>query len=1111
MALSTGCRLDPTLPADVKVRCQQTSDCPPQSQCRLALNRCFPLGSDAQPPRFTVSPSLTPTTAHDGDTVTVRFSVDETLDEPPRVVATFTSGDTATFTTGDDRTARDFTFTLPISRASPQGPASVVIQAFDPFGNLTTSSGELTLFVDSHPPLPGIASVQFEPAAGRPFVGQTALGLGASVFVSFDTDEPAAVDPQLRAEPDVVAFSLLSASDGVLTFVGQLKPGATGHGSLALTATLADLVGNRGDQPVRTPRALPFDAEACGFDAAVEITHVRHTDAPELSMPFSVTAGPGAVEPGVTVRALSDDGQIEYGRALADELGAFTIALPPPDHARVRVEAIDAAGNATAEQPVASIDYHMRPGDHLSLAGTTSARPFRDDGAVAAGSRLQLIDGQTLAIEGNATWRLRNFFAQALGAVASNSFAPALAYNPVTAQTVSYALGYTLGFDATDLARLNPDMPLRPNSALAFDRTRGLLVSFGGSNAREVFESPDGVDWVTRVPSGGPGPRTNHVLVYDGTGVQLLGGVSGSAPWRWSGDSWQALDAGAMPSGVVAAAYDPGANRVVALASEAGDRPQTWVFSDGAWSPLDAGPGPASSIGPMVFDTVAHVARMNAAVPDGGFEVWSLGDRWAFTGRGLPHRAQATSAFDENRGVWVIAGRPQPGAQFGSFAQWVDGGWVGLPIQSANPLGTSIGVWAVSAWYDPQRNVMVYFGGYNAANNPTNYQYSFDGRSWVIDTRNPPERRGAQSLAVTDAGVWLFGGDLDTNDAGNDLSALSYGADASWQPVTPTGRQPAGRFAHASAAFADGTLALWGGVGSEGSLWLTDGGSWLERPDAGEWANRQWAALAQYPPNGPWVSLGGSATTSAVLAAVNANTDNAAYLGDLSQFQRVSSALPPLRASALAADPWVGDLVFFGGATPQGTGSNLLASVTVQGSTLSSAPISMSDPEGDGVPSPRYGSSLVAYPPARSLLMVGGRDSTRGLREMWELKRWAQRPSLSTWVDAERIDLSGTRRVLLEVTATAGASGFTVEGAPLDGVSVDAFVEGQWRSLGTLAGSAQNLTTGTLPPLPLSPQSLVSTLGRIAIRVTALGGNGRTPARLVVDHWSVRLKFTRAP
>src|SRR5262249_52813903 len=96
--------------------------------------------------------------------------------------------------------------------------------------------------------------------------------------------------------------------------------------------------------------------------------------------------------------------------------------------------------------------------------------------------------------------------------------------------------------------------PARQSAALAFDRTRGRTVLFGGSNAgalptltfADTWEW-DGTNWS---PGGGahaPPAGYQHALAYDSARGRtvLLGGVGAVPPnvafqdtWEWDGTDW---------------------------------------------------------------------------------------------------------------------------------------------------------------------------------------------------------------------------------------------------------------------------------------------------------------------------------------------------------------------------------------------------------------------------------------------------------------------------------------------------------------------------------------------------------------------------------------------
>src|SRR5262249_48188958 len=93
--------------------------------------------------------------------------------------------------------------------------------------------------------------------------------------------------------------------------------------------------------------------------------------------------------------------------------------------------------------------------------------------------------------------------------------------------------------------------PARYDHALAFDRSRGQTVLFGGRTSQSASTPPqddtwewDGTNWTDR-STVGPAARSGHAMAFDeARGVTILfGGVGASGglladTWEWNGTAW---------------------------------------------------------------------------------------------------------------------------------------------------------------------------------------------------------------------------------------------------------------------------------------------------------------------------------------------------------------------------------------------------------------------------------------------------------------------------------------------------------------------------------------------------------------------------------------------
>jgi hypothetical protein len=291
--------------------------------------------------------------------------------------------------------------------------------------------------------------------------------------------------------------------------------------------------------------------------------------------------------------------------------------------------------------------------------------------------------------------------------------------------------------------------PYRLQEVMVLDTARHRLVAFGGSdgayrNDTYVHPLDTGRGWRPLATSGTlPGPRRLHTGVYDPAGDRLI--VFGGFDDHLLGDLWE-LDfsgdggtwkpmsaAGTSPSprGGHVSIYDPvGRRMIVACGYDGVTAPayrtgSTYALSlDGTptWTPLEDGP-PRSSASAIYDETRGQM------VVFGGTNPAFLGDTWRLTLGATPSWSQ----------VAVAAG---PAAREEH-----------------------------AAVYDPRRDRMVIFGGYDT---PTPYSHNYDDL-WSTSLNvplwqelpsagtRPSPRWGMKAMADPDLdGMWVYGGWDDT-------------------------------------------------------------------------------------------------------------------------------------------------------------------------------------------------------------------------------------------------------------------------------------------------------------------------------------------------------------
>jgi hypothetical protein len=274
----------------------------------------------------------------------------------------------------------------------------------------------------------------------------------------------------------------------------------------------------------------------------------------------------------------------------------------------------------------------------------------------------------------------------------------------------------------------------------------------------------------------GPGPRNAHGLAYDrssGTLV-LFGGATATEvrddTWLWKDGAWRPGPAkGPPPRTFPAMTYDSaraevilfGGNRV--LFGDSLHRPavlgDTWIWRHGGWT-LAAEDGPA----PRAEAAIAYDPRRRRVVLFGGYgyvrEVRTrLGDTWEWDGKrwsrvsrtGPRPRSGAAMAYDPDIGAVVLFGGS--GGPLGDTWAWNGTSWRRLPV------GVAPGRFNAAMTWDPGSRVLVRFGGWDGKRRPGG-TWELRGSAWVETVgAGPAGRNHTVMVGLSDRGsVVLYGG-----------------------------------------------------------------------------------------------------------------------------------------------------------------------------------------------------------------------------------------------------------------------------------------------------------------------------------------------------------------
>ena len=236
------------------------------------------------------------------------------------------------------------------------------------------------------------------------------------------------------------------------------------------------------------------------------------------------------------------------------------------------------------------------------------------------------------------------------------------------------------GAEWTEVEGSGPGPTARSFFAAAHDPVRDVVVVHGGEDADGVSDETwewDGTDW-RRFDGSAPGaraaaslawePASSTVVLYSGNGADAAPGVVRDDTWAWDGEEWTRLtESGPVPGRWPAAMVAGEDGQVLVygghqVADEElpGALGDTWVLSDGAWSPHDdaGGPGPLVNAQALVHPTLGILLAGGSDLDDENGDVWRwAGDRWeTYAHDVLPLRQAFGMAYDEARGVVVLTG-----------------------------------------------------------------------------------------------------------------------------------------------------------------------------------------------------------------------------------------------------------------------------------------------------------------------------------------------------------------------------------------------------------------------------------------------------------------------
>ena len=452
--------------------------------------------------------------------------------------------------------------------------------------------------------------------------------------------------------------------------------------------------------------------------------------------------------------------------------------------------------------------------------------------------------------------------------------------------------------------------PIRTEGAMVYDRERGVMVLFGGQTASAQYDDTweyDGTSWTQRIVTG-PGRRFGHVMVYDQANSRTLlhGGwelFADNQTWAYDGTSWTQLAPATTPPRLYshAACYDTTLGAMVmhgGINASFGSSDETWVFNGTDWALSPAGFKPTGrAFHAMAYDPANQKAVMFGAI---GTETWSWsGGVWGLMGSSGPGiRTHGSFTYDTERNVAVLYGGYN-GNPIAEVWEWDGRAWslratgggpeatFTLPMDFHSDIGQSVVAsygsdgdmdtwgWDGTQWnlleasgppnrgshfmaYDPARDRLVLFGGYDNVNNLGD-TWEWDGVSWTLASSTGPAPRwsGAMVYSPAHGGIILYGG-----TPGSPTYADTWLWNGTWTEIAGA-NQPGPRVGHVMAYHAArGSVVLFGGPFVNTS-WELVGTTWQALTPAAPLPSGRWLAMMCYDPNAKQALLfGGSASGS---------------------------------------------------------------------------------------------------------------------------------------------------------------------------------------------------------------------------------------------------------
>lgn len=416
------------------------------------------------------------------------------------------------------------------------------------------------------------------------------------------------------------------------------------------------------------------------------------------------------------------------------------------------------------------------------------------------------------------------------------------------------------GWDGTTWQRL-PDLPIPLEGiAIAYDRKRKRLVTFGGRNKDndnnsinhdDMFElTADATAWTSATPPAKPSARSDATLAYDPKrGVLVLHGGDftsnvGDEIWEFDGTTWQnklAHSAGQIPSQLgPSMAFDSESGQMVIL-DDTNTNGADMYFWNGTTLTKFTGPMPIATptlaSGPGTPTTIRYAAML---VEDGRGRLMIYGGQTEFQNSEPSRLLRDRLHWFFETGNWTLAPAPARGVILACYATLMNEGKV---VRYGGNPGVSSTAAVAETWEQTSRGWTVFTGG-----SPPALE--------VCGLAHDPERKQ----------LLLFGGETNNGSVQTATNETWIREGTGWTRKDPVGNWPAPRIGHGLAY--DGArkeIVMFGGRAATAQsstrfadTWIWDGTTWIQRSPVTSPATRSGSAMAYDPVGRVVVLFGGS-------------------------------------------------------------------------------------------------------------------------------------------------------------------------------------------------------------------------------------------------------------